>query len=67
MKSPSLLGIGIDEDTAVLIEDNRRLTVAGKTQVMFVYLRKTGNPYLVYFLRAGESFDLKKRRSVKTK
>ena len=63
MKNPGYLGIGIDEDTAVLVEDNRRLTVAGKTQVMFVYSKKSGNPYILFFLSSGESFDLKKRRA----
>lgn len=62
IKNPKMLGIGIDEDTAVLIEDNRKLTVAGKTQVMFVHSRQSGNPYLLYFLNAGDSFDLKKRK-----
>lgn len=62
---PKMLGIGIDEDTAVLIEDNRRLTVAGKTQVMLVHSWKTGNPYLLNFLRSGESFDVRKRKPVK--
>lgn len=65
MVNPKILGIGIDEDTAVLIEDNRRLTVAGKTQVMFVNSSKTGNPYLVHFLQSGASFDLRKRRPLK--
>ena len=63
--NPKMLGVGIDEDTAVLIEDNRRLTVAGKTQVMFVYSSKTGNPYLVFFLSSGQSFDLVKRKPSK--
>ena len=62
MVNPKMLGIGIDEGTAVLIEDNRRLTVAGKTQVMFVLAKNLGNPYLVFFLSSGESFDLKARK-----
>ncbi len=65
MANPKMLGIGIDEDTAVLIEDNRRLTVLGKTQVMFVHSEKGGNPYKLYFLNAGELFDLKRKRSLK--
>lgn len=36
IENPKYLGVGIDEDTAVLIEANRKLTVAGATQVMFV-------------------------------
>ncbi len=62
--NPKTLGIGIDEDTAVLVEDNRRLQVAGKTQVMFVYSDKGGNPYSLNFLNAGQWFDLKKKRVI---
>jgi len=62
MVKPTMLGIGIDEDTAVLIEDNRRLRVVGKTQVMFFHSGKSGNPYLLYFLKPGDSFDVFKRK-----
>ena len=64
MKNPKYLGVGIDEDNAVLIEDNRRLKVVGKTQVMFVHASKRGNPYQVSFLHNGEAFDLSKRKPV---
>ncbi|QQS31632.1 MAG: cyanophycinase [Acidobacteriota bacterium] len=60
--NPNYLGIGIDEDTAVLIEDNRNLTVAGPTQVMFVDAKKVKHGMAVYFLKAGERFDLAKRK-----
>ncbi len=60
--NPTMLGIGIDEDTAVLIEDNRRLKVVGKTQVMFVHARNGRQPFLVSFLNSGKIFDLHKRR-----
>ncbi len=59
--NPKMLGIGIDEDTAVLIEDNRRLTVAGKTHVMFVHSRNGKQPFETYFLSGGDAFDLRKR------
>ena len=65
IQNPRMLGIGIDEDTAVMIEDNRRLKVVGATQVMFVHSSKGGgNPFLVSFLKAGETFDLAKRKQV---
>lgn len=60
--NPSMLGIGIDEDTSVLIEDNRRLQVTGATQVMFVDAKAKGGSMTVTFLNAGEWFDLKKRK-----
>ncbi len=65
MVNPKMIGIGIDEDTAVLIEDNRKLTVAGKSQVMFVFAKDGKRPFLLDFLRAGESYDLSKRKQVK--
>lgn len=62
IENPTMLGIGIDEDTAVLIEDNRRLTVSGKTQVMLVNSKNRPGEFSLYILRSGEKFDLVKRR-----
>lgn len=62
MVNPRMLGIGIDEDTAVLIEDNRRLAVSGATQVMFVYSKSGSQAFNLNFLKSGERFDLKKRK-----
>ncbi len=67
MKHPEMLGIGIDEDMAVLIEDNRRLNVIGKTYVMFVHSQNGRQPFIVSFLTGGERFDLKKRRKMNLK
>jgi cyanophycinase len=63
--NPKMLGIGIDEDTSVMIEDNRRLNVVGKTQVMFVSSKKGRQPFSLSFLKAGERFDLKKLKAIK--
>ena len=63
--NPKMLGIGIDEDTSVMIEDNRRLTVVGRTQVMFVNSKKGIQPFSLSFLKAGERFDLKKLKVIK--
>ncbi|MGD9561997.1 MAG: cyanophycinase [Pyrinomonadaceae bacterium] len=62
MVNPKMLGIGIDEDMAVLVEDNRDLEVVGKTYVMFVRSPNGRQPYSVSFLKDGERFDLKKHR-----
>lgn len=67
MANPKLLGIGIDEDTAVLIEDDRMLTVVGATQVMFVHSPNGGNPFTLHFLTVSERFDLRKKRSIRNK
>ncbi len=61
IENPKMLGIGIDEDTAVLIENNTRMQVVGKTQVMMVNPRKNGE-MVVAFLSANEHYDLKRRR-----
>lgn len=65
IENPKYLGVGIDEDTAVLIEDNRQLTVAGATQVMFVDNANAKNGMTVFFLKPTEKFDLKKRKPTK--
>jgi len=65
IENPKYLGVGIDEDTAVLIEDNRHLTVAGATQVMFIGPDKSRSEYRVSFLKTGERFDLKNRKPLK--
>lgn len=64
LRNPSLLGIGIDEDTALLIENNRRAEVVGETQVMFIDAHKRKGAMLIHLLKAGESFDLKKRKVI---
>ena len=63
--NPKMLGIGIDEDTSVMIEDNRRLTVVGKTQVMFVNSKKGVQPFSLSFLNSGGRFDLRKLKVMK--
>lgn len=67
MVNSAMLGIGIDEDTSVLIEDNRNLQVVGATQVMFVNAKGKDGSLIVNFLETGERFDLKKRKRLSTK
>lgn len=67
MKNPAYLGIGIDEDNAVLITNNKDLEVAGTTWVMFVDARGKTGAMTVSFLKPGERFDLKKRMPVASK
>jgi cyanophycinase len=73
--SPHLLGIGIDEDTAVIVEDLKRFTVQGRGAVFVVDCRSAvtdapdaapGAPVLVsgatvHTLPAGSTFDLVNR------
>lgn len=62
MQNPGFLGIGIDEDNAVLITDDRKLQVVGTTYVMFVDAKDKKGSFVVTFLKPGEWFDLKKRK-----
>src|SRR5579859_2954892 len=52
---PQLLGIGIDESTAVIVQGDR-FEVVGPSKVA---IYEHGKPY--YFLSAGDRFDLKTR------
>lgn len=77
-QSPSLLGVGVDEDTAALITDERRLEVVGGGAVFVVdasmatsdaHEARVGAPLLlsgaiVHTLPTGSVFDLVERRLV---
>ena len=60
IKNPNLLGIGIDEDTAFYVTDNRFGEVLGTSQVMIFDAHK--KPIRFFLLRSGDKFDLKKRK-----
>lgn len=62
MQNPKMLGIGIDEDTAVLVEDDRKLTVVGTSKVLFVHAVKGNKEFVLAILGPNEKFDVKKRR-----
>jgi cyanophycinase len=55
---PALLGIGLDEGTAVIVQGDR-FEVVGRSKVA---IYETGKPY--YFLSAGDRFNLKTRTRV---
>ncbi len=67
MEHPDYLGIGIDEGNAVMITDNKNLEVFGKTHVMFIDARGHNGAMFVNILKAGDRYDLKKRKPVATK
>jgi cyanophycinase len=56
---PRLLGIGIDESTAIVVRGNR-FEVIGNSKVA-IHDGKDHDGKRYYFLSAGDSFDLKKR------
>jgi cyanophycinase len=59
---PELLGIGIDESTAIIVEGDR-FEVIGRG-VVGIYDGKNHDGKRYYFLAPGERFDLKGRRRV---
>lgn len=57
---PELLGIGIDESTAIVVHGDE-FEVIGKSKVA-IYDGKDHDGKKYYFLSAGQKFDLKKRK-----
>ena len=64
-KHPALLGIGIDEDTAIVV-DGDQFDVMGKSYVV-VYSDKpvAGKDGRFYFMGAGDRFDMKERKATR--
>lgn len=65
LKYPQQLGVGIDEDTALFIKNNRISEVFGNSQIMIFDGRK--EPMQVFFLKKGDKFDLIKRKRINGK
>jgi cyanophycinase len=62
-KYPDLLGIGLDEDTAIVVRGDE-FEVIGQSYVA-IYDRNRRKPNLpFYFLSRGDRFDLKKREAL---
>jgi cyanophycinase len=64
-KNPNLFGIGLDEDTAIVVQGDR-FDVIGQSYVL-IYSTKTvaGPNGRFYFLGAGDRFDLKTRKATR--
>jgi cyanophycinase len=64
-KRPELLGIGIDENTAIVVEGDR-FDVIGKGYVAIYDAKHTTRPAAkFYFLAPGDRFDLVKREATR--
>ena len=61
LKHTQLLGVGVDEATALLVEDGLRGEVAGAGQVMLVDARREPGALLLRLFKDGERIDLAKR------
>jgi cyanophycinase len=60
MKFPELLGIGLDEGTAILVRGDEAEVIGRSKAAFYNTTDADGAPY--YFLRAGDVFDLAERR-----
>jgi len=73
-EKPELLGIGLDESTAILVEKDT-FEVIGKTYVAVYdgnFWRRDGNPVIpemqsFYLLRPGDKYDLNNRKVIENK
>lgn len=61
LSHPELLGVGVDEATALLVEDGRLGEVAGAGQVMLVDPRHEPGALLLRLFKSGERIDLARR------
>jgi aminobenzoyl-glutamate utilization protein B len=61
-KKPELLGLGIDEPTAVVVQGDR-MEVIGRS-VVGIYDGKEHDGKKYYFLAAGDQFDLRLRKRI---
>ncbi len=64
LQHPEALGIGVDEDNALLVMENRYAEAVGPTQVMMVDGKARRGALTVYLVHSGEKFDLVKRQPI---
>jgi cyanophycinase len=64
LENRKTLGVGIDEDTALLVRDNRFAEVVGASYVMIIDARQKKATFMINLLKAGERFDLVKRKVI---
>lgn len=62
MDHPRLLGVGVDEGTALVVSGNRHAEVVGAGPVMMVDAIAGTDDLVVSLVRPGETFDLKARK-----
>jgi cyanophycinase len=74
LENPQLLGVGIDESTAILVDPDRTFDVLGRSHVVVLDASRVrdisagpdghlaGHGIVLHLLRAGERFDLETRQ-----
>jgi cyanophycinase len=64
LKHPELLGLGVDEGTALLVRDNRTAEVVGASKVMVVEASRDGEAMSLQLLAPGEAYDLRDKKKL---
>ena len=64
-KHPELLGIGLDEDTAIVVEGDRFDVIGRSYAVVYSNTPVAGGSGRFYFLAPGDRFDLKTRAATR--
>jgi cyanophycinase len=64
LKNPTMLGIGIDEDAALAVKDNRDAEIIGEAPVMIIDAQNRQSSFVVHLLKNGEFFELNKRKKI---
>ena len=64
-KHPELLGIGLDENTAIVVEGDQFDVIGQSYAVVFSNKPVVGSNGRFYFLAPGDRFDLKARKATR--
>ena len=64
-KQPQLLGIGLDEDTAIVVQGDQFDVIGRSYVVVYSHTPVVGANGRFYFMGAGDRFDMKARRATR--
>jgi cyanophycinase len=62
-KHPALLGIGIDEDTAIVVQGDAFEVIGRSVVAIYDHKRTVADEGRFYFLRPGDTYDMKERQA----
>jgi len=64
-KHPNLLGIGLDEDTAIVVQGDRFEVIGQSVVAIYDHERMLAGEGRFYFLRPGDSYDMSARQAMR--
>ena len=65
-EKPELLGIGLDENTAIIVQNNKFEVIGQSYVAIFDHNRMLDSGGKFYFLRIGDQYDLLSRQALRT-